>query len=618
MAEDEPRGSEPLLRGAESGVWVRFEEREVWEKFAPKPGDVVEFEIGLVPGHEGSVGEAALMVTEVESLADGSQNLHGGFIGCSDETVSKALSSLINRRGGPLHLCLVAPCWEGDEHYAVHVAAARWFDRELFEASYMKPWGRLVLKEYGEMMAEKGKGDRKPALRRPATRGTPKAGPKKDDQARVRRRRKKDETADAGAGLREKLKALRGRLHRGEEPKKAEAILITESEESTEESSAAEETEEHVTRLSVGDKLARAELPALLDMKKERGAESPRRADPKKAKKKRKSPGDPQAQLLAQAAQTRALKVAADKKKKNKGSGGGSRKVKALVEALIEEKTGKEQKDAKKDSKKKKKKRRVQGGDDPGSSSSGDESDRDLEEPETDSSSSEMLAPLQKKSNKRPGAVLQMLVQHAKATLDQAAVVETEASKDVTGGVKLATYFNLMVRPYHSPNSRDMKELNHLAVCLDELRSGQLGRLGDSLAARFLAIHTAVNDGSWQSAQHLELHPLEAAQGAPMSLLLEARKHGRLVNRSQGLEPWRRGRGDGDGWRSSGKGGEGKGKGKNKGKDSAKGGGGGAQWQQGATWQKWQKGRNWWASQQDKTDGKDAKGASKEAKPGEK
>ena len=230
----------------------------------------------------------------------------------------------------------------------------------------MKPWGRLVLKEYGEMMAEKGKGDRKPALRRPATRGTPKAGPKKDDQARVRRRRKKDETADAGAGLREKLKALRGRLHRGEEPKKAEAILITESEESTEESSAAEETEEHVTRLSVGDKLARAELPALLDMKKERGAESPRRADPKKAKKKRKSPGDPQAQLLAQAAQTRALKVAADKKKKNKGSGGGSRKVKALVEALIEEKTGKEQKDAKKDSKKKKKKRRVQGGDRPG------------------------------------------------------------------------------------------------------------------------------------------------------------------------------------------------------------------------------------------------------------
>jgi hypothetical protein len=57
-------------------------------------------------------------------------------------------------------------------------------------------------------------------------------------------------------------------------------------------------------------------------------------------------------------------------------------------------------------------------------------------------------------------------------------VVETEKDQQVTGGIKISTYFNLLVRPYHSPASRDMKEMSHLAVCLDELRSGQLGKLG--------------------------------------------------------------------------------------------------------------------------------------------
>ena len=48
-----------------------------------------------------------------------------------------------------------------------------------------------------------------------------------------------------------------------------------------------------------------------------------------------------------------------------------------------------------------------------------------------------------------------------------------------------------------------------LAICLDELRGGDLGKLGDSLASRFLAIHTAVNEGNWRSAQYLELLPAD-------------------------------------------------------------------------------------------------------------
>jgi hypothetical protein len=117
-------------------------------------------------------------------------------------------------------------------------------------------------------------------------------------------------------------------------------------------------------------------------------------------------------------------------------------------------------------------------------------------------SSSEMLAPLQKRSAKRPGTVLKMLVDHS--------LVSTGGGR-MTARVKLTSYFNLVIRPYHQSSSRDMKELHHLAVALDELRGGQLGQLGDSLAARFLATHMAVNEGHWRSVQFLEIHPLEPA-----------------------------------------------------------------------------------------------------------
>ena len=73
----------------------------------------------------------------------------------------------------------------------------------------------------------------------------------------------------------------------------------------------------------------------------------------------------------------------------------------------------------------------------------------------------------------------------------------------------MTSYFNLMIRPYHQSTSRDMKELHLLAVAIDELRGGRLGQLGDTLAARFLAIHTAVNEGHWRSAQFLETRVLQ-------------------------------------------------------------------------------------------------------------
>lgn len=175
------------------------------------------------------------------------------------------------------------------------------------------------------------------------------------------------------------------------------------------------------------------------------------------------------------------------------------------------------------------------------------------------------------------------------------------------------SYFNLMIRPYY-PNDNLMKEMNHLSVCLDELRAGELGKLGDRLASRFLALHTAASEGSWRAAPYLELHPLDATQGAPASLLLEARKHGKLVDKAQGGEEWRRNRGEGDSWAAGGKESGKKGKGRGKGKDWPRPGKGDQAWQGRGIWGKPTGGGNWWGNQKEKADNKETKPADKDAK----
>ena len=134
------------------------------------------------------------------------------------------------------------------------------------------------------------------------------------------------------------------------------------------------------------------------------------------------------------------------------------------------------------------------------------------------------------------------------------------------------------------------------------------------MASRFLAIHTAVNDGTWRSAQYLEMNPLEAAQGAPTALLLEARKHGKMVEKSRGAEEWGRRRGEGEPWRrgQNSKGG-GKGGKTGKGKDSSKGGRSEETWNKGGKWSQNQWKKNWWADNKEKADGS---GKDKPGKPG--
>lgn len=140
----------------------------------------------------------------------------------------------------------------------------------------------------------------------------------------------------------------------------------------------------------------------------------------------------------------------------------------------------------------------------------------------------------------------------------------------MTSGIKISTYFALLIRPFHQTNNALLRELYGLAQTIDLLRSGRLPETADALAARFIAVHTALTDGGWTAASQLELYPLEPASVATM---LQAHKHRRLIQKS--LQPGRwgsggPGRGKGGGWTDKGKKGEPKGRGKGKGKGQGK------------------------------------------------
>lgn len=230
-------------------------------------------------------------------------------------------------------------------------------------------------------------------------------------------------------------------------------------------------------------------------------------------------------------------------------------------------------------------KKKPDGGDDsPDSEGSySDEDDYDSEEESAKSSESGRShrgeAPLKRKSRKDPGSVLLMLVEHARNQLDQSARVSVpdEEMKTVTGGIRLSSYFQIIVRPQLGNSMAQAREMHHLANSMDLLRQGQLTVLGDVLASRFMSLHQSVLDGSWTTARHMELMPLEDVSAAGTDIVLQARRRAKLAAKAASPELWspspysraKGGRGRGSGWDQSqdqkGKGRKGpKGKGKGK------------------------------------------------------
>jgi hypothetical protein len=219
-----------------------------------------------------------------------------------------------------------------------------------------------------------------------------------------------------------------------------------------------------------------------------------------------KKGGSTSVQLLAQAVQSAQIGERRRKKKEKEKKG----PIDQLVKLLKGERG-----DKKKKKKKKRKDRPRQGGDgllrvkpDPGGSGGSGSSSSDSESSsaagggkEGDSGEDSDLScepPLKKKASKDPGSVLAMLVRHAQEQLDKGALMEEEGSRSsVVTGIKIATYFGLLIRPYHPQGSPLLRELYSLAQAIDLLRQGRLPEAGDALAARFIAVHTALGEGGW-------------------------------------------------------------------------------------------------------------------------
>lgn len=542
-----------------------------WDTFEVHPGEILE--VRTEASEESP--KFVMVITEVWYDEETEEELvKGRFIAYTDEKLSKGVGNSINRKHWGVHLCSKSPCDYDVDKVAAHVTTARWFSQKNFECSYLKPWGRLVLKEFNEMFPSKEKKKKTPpsktledGRRKPRIRMTPhpRGGKRKSPAA------PEDERGAGGngteiEGLRRKLKALKERLIGGRSAADLEVIdLVGDGEESEEgtESPYAQEG-----RLTTGSHLdASISQLALEDLsgphtwarggdihrkvKMELKDEGKRKGRKKKVKKK-KERAKP-SRLLAVAEQQEKQKKVRREKERKKGRGKRSSEVRALVRLLEKKETKKKSKDG--------------GG--PSESSSSPESSS--YEDEESSSESDLKAPLQRKSAKSPGSVMKMLVHHCQEALDQSSAVAVEEKSAVTSGVKLVTYFNLLVRPHFPSTSRDMKEMYMLAVALDLLRCGKLQEVGDALSSRFLAVHCAASEGNWSAAKFLEMYPLEVMQSAPTELLLKARKHHRLIQKSQGVEQssWAPRFNPGGNWKGGGKDEEkGKGKGK-KGKGEA-------------------------------------------------
>ena len=584
-------------------------EDEVWSTLRPAEGCIMECHYGSSSLGLG-LGEDwfAVLVKEVKYSTEGGVLVGGAFLGVEVAEVEEQVSSAVGRMW--IHLCPASPCLvAGDEDY-IHVTRIRLWRKSTFDTSYLSKVGKRRVTEAikkdkpGEEKAKEPK------------------GPKRGDPSALGA---SDRGRGRGAGVtpRRKVVAARkdARDRRGRGPKQdsgTEEAIHVESED--EDLDGVEMTEEEKRDAGLVD---RASLKVLLQGAKERmlggGATrgkgqgegaltggrrpvssssaraetrlvagtdlDPRRATPlaltqgeaprgdiSRSSKQRKRASGTTSLLLAQAEKQEELR----RKKKR-----GGKKDKKIGKKLLDLLGGRKKKKKGKKGRKKNRRKVKRDPEDPSSDgSSGEESSSYSESSEDGSKESDSEIsyepPLRRKALESPGSVLEMLVRLAQEQLDKGALMETEGG-GVASGIKITTYFALLIRPYFAPGSPLLRELYALAQAIDLLRVGKLAETGDALASRFVAVHTALNEGSWATASQLELYPLENTQSASTATMLQAQRHKKLVLKSQGYNPGKwNGKGRG-GWRyQEEKGSKGEGKGKGRGKKGGRKGRG--QW----------------------------------------
>ena len=607
------------MAGEETPREFSIDEKVGWSTLTIQKGEVVEI---YIPRSNLTIQVdewCAFVVLGTYTQTDGSLVAEVHFLGCGDGEVSKLLEEEVNGRGrrGLLHFCPAQPCTEvvGDP-FTIHVLQARVCALEEFVAPFMDSKLRTRARQW--LRREKGEEVEEPplpedpkrtGLKRPA--GSQPGRSRRPAKPNPKKPPRKDATAEGkkmNAAMKEKL---RGRL----EEVKRRAALTKVGVEDVEASSdgptpttpdSDQEASDYVEdeTPTTGTKLV-AHPPSLAlalaegGKSKGKSKKKEKKAGKKKDKKKREKPPVTEAPVEVGAIRDITSKdlrgqlvrraVIADqlKSKETKRRRGKKDVTKRLCEALTDVLSPKDSKKRKEDKKKKKRKRRIRAdGVIESLSSSSPESSEEYED-ETDSSLEELETPMKQKSKERPGSILKMLTQHVQEQLEQAATTEVEAGQSsLIGGVKVLTYFALQIKPSFPTQMREMREMYHLANVMDSLRRGEIAKVGDALAARFMAIHQSLLDQNWSTARFMEIFPLEESSAASSSMVLATRKHTKLVAKMQGIPTWPvgykgRGRsgkgswyqpsdhkGEGKDGKSKGKKGKGKGKGRGDGWNS--------------------------------------------------
>ena len=618
-----------------------------WSSLSPIPGQVVEVYMPNSNYLQYIEGWAAFLILEATTWLDGSVASHAYHMGCQVSSEDADLDTLFNEEPYHLHLCLSEPCVVADTSVDpskyLHVTHVRLWTMEkiLAQQNYISSERvKMSQKVHKTRLAGgKGKGQKVPRTGAGPKRKT---APKEPNPPAKRPRRKKnEEDVGDGAGatgkeaepekdeaklkaLRDKLKKTRERLQgaAGHAGKTAEQAEYVSGEEPEDIQSSAEDIDSAPEEgLKTGLRLKRNPLslaPAERKETKKDKKKSGNRNLPLEDQLEALKDGTMKSlsgQLVQQAlVVTQQRRKERDKKRRQEGKGKAQASAlgRALAQLLKGKKPGGSDPEdegsgggKKKKKKKKKKKRRVlkDGVICSSESSSSRYSDAGTE---AASSESDLEAPLRKKTRDHPGSVLRMLIQHIKDQMDQTALMETESSPQIlTSGIKVMSYFNLFVKTAFPHHQKELHELHHIAAALDLLRAGDVARVGDTLAARYMAVHQSMVDASWMTARHMEIHAMEDSTAAGAAAVLATRNPARLVAKVQGALPLgssnagkgRAGKGKTD-WHYGESKGEAKGKGKTKkGKNK---------WGQ-TQGSSWEKGGKDWNKNQERSDEK-AKG----------
>ena len=538
-------------------------EAERWSKLSPRPGQVILCKVPWPIAHPVEGAQGAFVVVKKVLRSDGSLDLLVKSLGSSNQKTTTAMSSTFNRKAGHIHLCLDGGYCQVTEGIALHVQALELHDSDDLNIDFVGVSGRRMLKQVLEHLEEealepplspreeekekeryspevlspeearrvgKGRGDGFPP--EPPPEPAPPEAPK----------------VSRGAALRERLEVLKQKELHGRAPDVAAQPADTLNPEGSTPNVLA------APHLRSGQRLLSAskEIEELLRQARTKGQPE------EQVTKGPTSPSWMMSSSKKAVGSQLALRAAANSTglgSSPPGGAGGS------AWPGGQKKKGKKKKKKKKDGRKKKKKKRSRkgpgGGGSGGGSSSSSSSSSESSSSSASGRSSEsgFLPPLKRKSEHRPGSVLQLLLSQIEENLAELQGADTSEAS-VLGGTKVVSYYHLLLKGNGMvPSSRDGRELYLLSVALDMLRLGMLDRVGDALAARFLSIQQAVLDGHWGAARFLEIHTPEMNTAAGAALTLAARRHARVIEKARGVDPWKsKGGGGRNSWGNKGRG----------------------------------------------------------------